>query len=433
LDAQLRLEHTVVAVETEHRVHVMVELTAPAAPVTERGPLDVALVVDRSGSMHGAKLEAVKACGAYLARRMATGDRLAVVAYDDEVDLVAPLAPVALDRMLAAVNSIHSGGTTNLSGGWLKGLEQLRVDGRDAVRRVLLLTDGLANVGITEPGSLVAMVEQARAAGIGTTTIGVGDDFDETLLTALADAGGGTGHFAATPDAAPGIFAAEIDGLASVVAQNVSVEIRPGPEVTLLGVLNDYPATAVPGGVQLALGDAYGDEVRRVVFELHLPSVAALGLAKVGEVVVRHVAVGAEVALHEVRVPLMVNVVTPDEASGADPDHAVVEEVLILRAARSRDEARKLAGDGDYAGGRALLATAAKELRLRACESERSEEFRLEAETLERAAEWMDDVDPAGPPPAAMLKRMHYDSHATRRGRRGRGPGPGSGSDPDHA
>src|SRR5207253_2770922 len=123
-----------------------------------------------------------------------------------------------------------------------------------------------------------------------------------------------------------------------------------------------------------------------VVFELHLPSVAALGLAKVGEVVLRHVAVGAEVAVHEVRIPLMVNVVTPEEASGADPDHAVVEEVLILRAARIRDEARDLAGRGDYDAGRALLADTAKRLRDHAVGSARAEELRMEAETLERAA-----------------------------------------------
>ncbi|MDQ1488818.1 MAG: Ca-activated chloride channel, partial [Actinomycetota bacterium] len=276
----------------------------------------------------------------------------------------------------------------------------------------------------------IGLANEARKAGVGTTTIGVGDDFDEALLTGMADAGGGTGHFAATPDAAPGIFAAEFDGLASVVAQNVSVEIRPGSDVTVLGVLNDYPATPVPGGVQLALGDAYGDEVRRVVFELHLPSVAALGLAKIGDVIVRHVSVGAEVALHEVTVPLMVNVVTPEEASGADPDHAVVEEVLILRAARIRDEARDLAGRGEYDAGRALLGGIARELRGRAAGSTRADELRLEAETLERAADWMESSDPMAPPSAAMLKRMHYDSHLSRRRRHGRKPEPGTdGSD----
>lgn len=277
-------------------------------------------------------------------------------------------------------------------------------------------------VGITEPGALIGLAAKARQAGIGTTTIGVGDDFDETLLTAMADAGGGTGHFAATPDAAPGIFADEFEGLASVVAQNVSVEIRPGPDVAVLAVLNDYPATTVPGGVQRALGDAYGDEVRRVVFQLHLPSVAALGLAKIGEVVLRHVAVGAAVALHEVRIPLMVNVVTPEEASNANPDHGVVEEVLILRAARIRDEARDLAGDGDYDGGRALLADTAKQLRDHAVDSPRADELRSEAESLERAAEWMGDVDQTMPPPPPLLKMMHYDSHSTRRRRHGRPP-----------
>jgi Ca-activated chloride channel family protein len=381
--------------------------------------------------MGGRKLEAVKACGAYLARRMTARDRLAVVAYDDSINLVAPLAQVEVDRLLPALQALYPGGSTNLSGGWLKGLEQLRGDQRDdAVRRILLLTDGLANVGITEPAALIGLADEARKAGIGTTTIGVGDDFDEALLTAMADAGGGTGHFAATPDAAPGIFATEFDGLASVVAQNVSVEIRPGDDVAFLGVLNDYPATAVPGGVQLALGDAYGDEVRRVVFELHLPSVAALGLAKVGEVVVRHVSVGAQVALHEVRIPLMVNVVTPDEASGANPDHAVVEEVLILRAARIRDEARDLAGRGDYDASRKLLSETAKRLRRHSAGSARADELRLEAETLERAADWMDGTDPNSPGAARLLKSMHYESHMARRRRHGKGPDPAPGDDP---
>lgn len=190
-------------------------------------------------------------------------------------------------------------------------------------------------------------------------------------------------------------------------------------------MLNDYPATAVSGGVQLTLGDAYGDEVRRVVFELHLPSVPALGLAKVGEVVLRHVAVGAEVALHEVRIPLMVNVVTPEEASGADPDHAVVEEVLILRAARVRDDARDVAGRGDYDLGRAMLIDTAKALRLHAARSPRADELNAEAVTLEDAAAWMDGTDPGARPPSALLKKMHYDSHAARRRRHGpKGPGP---------
>jgi Ca-activated chloride channel family protein len=98
----------------------------------------------------------------------------------------------------------------------------------DATRRVLLFTDGRANAGITEPAALVGMATSARDEGVGTTTIGFGDHFAEDLLTAMGDAGGGNAHFADTPDAAPTIFAEEFEGLARVVAQNVSVEIRPG-------------------------------------------------------------------------------------------------------------------------------------------------------------------------------------------------------------
>ena len=85
LRASVRFDHQLLAVEREHRVHCMLELTAPKAPATERRPLHRALVIDRSGSMAGDKLEATKACAAYLARRLEPTDRPAVTTYDDEV------------------------------------------------------------------------------------------------------------------------------------------------------------------------------------------------------------------------------------------------------------------------------------------------------------------------------------------------------------
>ncbi len=105
--------------------------------------------------------------------------------------------------------------------------------------------------------------------GVGRT-IGFGEGFDEALLTAMADAGGGNAHYAPTPDAAPGIFAEEFEGLMALVAQNVSVEIRPSEDVGLLGILHGFPQVAVPGGVHVSVGDPYGDERRRLVFELHI-------------------------------------------------------------------------------------------------------------------------------------------------------------------
>src|SRR5262249_29569484 len=157
---------------------------------------------------------------------------------DDAVDLAVPLGGLRGSALAAAIYGIGAGGQTNLSGGWLMGVEQLQAAPPEAVRKVLLLTDGIANVGIVDRGALLALAANAAAHGTTTAAIGFGEGFDEELLTAMADAGGARAHYAETPDAAPGIFAQELEGLSTLVAQNVSVEIRPRPAVEVVSVLN---------------------------------------------------------------------------------------------------------------------------------------------------------------------------------------------------
>lgn len=415
MQARIRLDHTLLAIEGEHRVHAMLELVAPDVRDAGRRPaLGLALVLDRSGSMAGPKLEVARRCAAWVVERLAPSDRVAVVAYDDEVTLVAPLAPPEPARLAGAIAAIAPGGMTNLSGGWLKGLEELGREAGAPVRKVVLLTDGLANVGITEPAILADAARAAAEAGVGTSTIGLGTGFDEDLLTALSDAGGGGAHFAETPDAAPAIFAAELDGLASVVAQNVSVEVRPGPGVTAVGALNDHPATPVEGGLQLSLGDAYGGGRRRVVLELAIPHLAALGPARVAELVVRYVAVADGLSHHTLTLPVVVNAVSAEEAARAVPDADVTEEVMLLRAARAQEEAVRRADRGDHAGAGHVLREASAMLAAAPPGSARAEEL------LRRSRDLADQVDLMSPSgyDATTRKRMRYQSHAARRGRR---------------
>jgi Ca-activated chloride channel homolog len=361
MHANVRIDHQLLAVEAEHDVHVMLELAAPDAAPAARPPLNLALVLDRSGSMGGPKLEYARRAADWLLSRLHDADRVALVDFDDEVRLLAPLSPNhGLAR--AMLRHVHAGGSTNLSGGWLRGVEELRGAPDGQLRKVLLLTDGQANVGIVDPEQLVGLAQSASESGIGTTTIGYGDDFDEDLLTALADAGRGNAHYAATPDAAPAIFAQEVEGLTALVAQNVSVEVRPAADVEFVAILNEYPQLPVEGGVRVELGDAYAGDRRRVVLALHVPSVAALGVAKVADLVVRYVAVGEEVAEHTLTVPVAVNLVSAEEAAAAGPDLAVREEVLVLRAARARDEAVRLADEHRYEDAEALLTQTKAEL-----------------------------------------------------------------------
>lgn len=142
----------------------------------------------------------------------------------------------------------------------------------------------------------------------------------------------------------------------------MSVELRPEPEVRFLGILNEFPAVAVEGGVQIQLGDAFGEERRRVVFQLHVPSVAALGPRRIADVVLRYVSVGQEVAHHEVRIPFTVNLVSADEAAVTTPDAEVTEEVVILSGAQAGKRARELADRGEYEAAERTLREAVKEL-----------------------------------------------------------------------
>jgi Ca-activated chloride channel family protein len=411
MHASVRLEHALVAVESEHDVHVMLELAAPdPAAEDARPPLRLALVLDRSGSMAGEKLAVAKRCAAWLVGRLRADDELALVDFDDEVRMLAPLGPSDPRGLEHALSAIAPGGQTNLSGGWLKGLEELRRAGGEGARKILLLTDGLANVGITEPERLVALAHGAYRDGIGTSTIGFGDGFDEDLLTALADAAGGRSHYAETPDAAPAIFAEELEGLTRLVAQNVSVEIRPTPDVELVAVLNEYPAVPVAGGVQIALGDAYAGERRRIVLAFHLPHVAALGALRVADLVVRYVAVGDRVAEHTLTVPVAVNLVSAGEAAAAQPDLEVREEVLVLEAAQARKEAIRLFDEGDHANAAAVLETATSALRLGAKDMPASAPLlTAEADAL---AETMETAVQYG---ASARKRLHYEANLRQR------------------
>lgn len=398
MHAAVKLDHQLVAVEGEHDVHAMLELSLPELDgAAAQPPLRLALVLDRSGSMSGPKLAVAKRCAAWLVSRLRPVDELALVAYDDAVRLLAGLAPVEATPLRAAIGGIHPGGSTNLSGGWLRGLDQLR-GGRGTI---LLLTDGMANVGVTDRSSLAELARSAAREGVSTTTIGFGEDFEEELLTAMADAGGGNAHWAATPDEAPALFARELEGLTTVAAQNVTVEVRPGPQVEVVGVLNEYPHLAVPAGIQIELGDAYAGETRKVVFALHVPDLVTLGPVPVAELVVRYVTVGEQIAQHELTVPVVVNAVSAEEAAGATPDAGVHEEVLVLKAAQARDEAIRLADAGGYDKAKRLLEGTRAELRAAGLDTEAD------------AVVWADRYD------AASRKRLHYESHERKRRRSG--------------
>ena len=253
------------------QLHALIRIHAPAAPINKaRIPLNLALVLDRSGSMSGAKLEYAKAAAKYVMERLDAEDRVSVIAFDDTVEVTLPSTPAGKVNIQRVLNAIQERGSTNLHGGWLEGGTQVASQMRPgALNRVMVLSDGLANAGETNTDRIASDVRGLAARGVTTTTLGVGRDFSEDMMQAIATAGDGNYHFIEHPTALPHIFAGELAGLKNSFARTVSLGLETGHGVQVLDVLNDAPRN--PQG-RLMLPNLMFDATLEVLVKLSLPA-----------------------------------------------------------------------------------------------------------------------------------------------------------------
>ncbi len=346
IDTHLDLD--VVAMEQEDQVTVMLELTAPPAPGSApRSPATVQVVLDRSGSMGGERLEAATRAVAALTDRLDADDRLGVVAFDDQVQVVVPAGPVVNKAAIRhAVRGIRPGGMTNLSAGYLRGVQEARRVAGPAGASVLLLSDGHANAGVVDVDQLSSVAANAHAGGVTTSTIGIGLDYDETLLAGVARGGQGGHAFALDGDAAGSAVAGEVEGLLSKTVQAASLIVRPRGPVESVTVWNDLPSEPIEGGIMIELGDLWAGEQRKLLLTFAVPAMGALGLEQIASLELRSVAV-PEFVEQTVTVPVHVNVVPGDQAAGRVPNPVVRTELLFQQAQEAKRQAADAIARGD--------------------------------------------------------------------------------------
>lgn len=259
---------------TSSKIHVAFRLNATKDVAgQQRLPLNISLVMDRSGSMEGDKLNYVKKALAFVIEQMQAEDQLSIVTYDDKVEVLLPQQALKnKDALRRQVEKILSGNTTNLSGGMLEGFAQVKgKKSANLVNRVLLLSDGLANEGVTDPTQLKQLASNKfREDGIGLSTFGVGADYNEDLMTMLAEHGGGNYYFIDSADKIPTFFASELQGLLAVVAQRVQVKIHfPSDQVRLSQVMGEVHSET-PGVLTVDLNDLFAGEERAFVASFEL-------------------------------------------------------------------------------------------------------------------------------------------------------------------
>ena len=228
LALRVALSHAVYNQATPRTLALKVDLVSPAAPPADRPPLNLALILDRSGSMAEDKkfaytVEAARAVIENLSER----DIVSLIAYNDRALVLSPAGKVVNKAFLFhRLDDISPEGPTDLSAGLLEGIAQVNSKSAEGqIKHVLLLTDGLANRGVTSDGAIRKIVEKAKAKGVGVSTLGCGTEFNEKLLTAMATAGGGRYTYVRSAEQLPTAFQQELGGLLEVVAQNVRLEL----------------------------------------------------------------------------------------------------------------------------------------------------------------------------------------------------------------
>src|SRR6478672_6336353 len=231
----------------EQTVDVLIRITPPNMDLenTKRTPLNLSIVLDRSGSMAGDKMVRAREAAMYCVDQMLPTDRLSVVAFDDRIDTLVPSEPVVnKNSMKDLIGRIDARGSTALHEAWVRGgltisdhlLEQ-------GINRVLLITDGQANVGITSTDEIVTQSLALFQRGISTSTIGIGADFNEDLLLPMAQSGGGNAWHVVEPEDMQHIFQTELEGLIAQYAHTVSLSLIPADGVRVVDMLNDFDLT----------------------------------------------------------------------------------------------------------------------------------------------------------------------------------------------
>jgi Ca-activated chloride channel family protein len=406
MHVKAHLDVDMVAVEATDKISLMLDLTAPMGDAQKTRPGQaVQVVLDRSGSMSGERLQSAKFSLLKLIDRLAPQDSFGLVAFDDQALVIAPMRTMA-DHDLAALKKVirdmNTGGQTDLSAGYFMGLRELSRANTNNGATLLLISDGHANAGIKDPAELAAVATKHATSNITTSSIGIGNGYDEKILEAIARGGSGQHRFAYSIDEAIGAIAAEVNDLLEKSAVNALLRVTPvlGLASPKIEIVQNLPYWKDNDTYVVQLGDLYAGENRRFFIDFEVPGMAALGLCKIADITLEYLNLEAMSEV-SVTMPVQVNVVPEDVAKGRVIDPIVAAERLVLTAQAEKKAAIDELQQGNNTNAATRLKSTAENLRRRASEIAGSDErtmesiqiIRTEADEIEQLAGYAEYED----------------------------------------
>lgn len=323
---------------------VIMRITPPEAPVTNTRPtLNLGFVIDRSGSMsEQKKIDYARKAVCYAIEQLLPSDRLSVTIFDDEVQTLIPSTPANnKPSFTRLVNQIEPGGWTALHAGWVQGGIQVSQVLTAKLNRIILLSDGLANAGETNPDAIAADVYGLAQRGVSTSTMGLGNDYNEDLLEAMARSGDGNYYYIASAEQLPNIFEQELQGLTATLGKNVTLGIKTNHSVAVKDVLNDLDVDAEG---RFKLPNLVFSKPIDLVVRLQVPA-----LDQDYKLCQFHLTwLDTNQKLQEVKTVLQLPVVPGNQLEEFPLNQEVQQQVALMMTARAKKEAVHLVDKGEY-------------------------------------------------------------------------------------
>jgi Ca-activated chloride channel family protein len=321
----------------------------------ERSPVNLAIVLDKSGSMQGKKIEQARKAAIDAIGLLGPNDIVSVVTYDSTVRVVVPATKLTdKESVIAKIQSIMPGGNTALFGGVSKGAGEVRkfLD-REHVNRVILLSDGLANEGPSSPGELAALGASLLKENISVTTLGLGLGYNEDLMTQLALQSGGNHHFVEDATQLVAVFRSEFDDVLSVVAQEIDVTITIPEGIRPVRVLGNE-ADINGQKIVTRIAQIYSEQERYPVLELEIPESAADSKRELAKVEVSYTNLQTKAVDHQ-QATTSIAFSADEQAVTKSVNRDVMTDVVALISSEQNKLATSYLDAGNFAACRETL------------------------------------------------------------------------------